>query len=155
MLEKPDKLTLYRNIEDGGLGLIDIQTRARAALLSTFLQTAIGKNFTSNHYHNYLYRHYALGENFQRPDIPPNFSGDFFPTIRRLKDSGLNMEECTLKQIYIFLMKDTLSENDNNNTDDSLIPLKRKKTWGLVRSKGLGPELTSFTLTLLWGITPT
>ena len=40
-LEKPDQLTLYRNIEDGGLGLINIQTRARAALLSTFLQTAI------------------------------------------------------------------------------------------------------------------
>ena len=53
MIEKPDELTLHRNIEDGGLGLIHIQTRARAALLSTFLQTAIGKQFTRNHYHNH------------------------------------------------------------------------------------------------------
>ena len=55
MIEKPDELTLHRNIDDGGLGLIHIQTRARAALLSTFLQTAIGKQFTRNHYHNHLY----------------------------------------------------------------------------------------------------
>ena len=30
-----------------------------------------------------------------------------------------------------------------------------KKTWRLVRSKGLGPELKSFTLKVLWGIVPT
>ena len=53
-LEKPDERTLYRCIEDGGLGLLNIQVRARAALISTFLQTAINPNFTRNSYHNYL-----------------------------------------------------------------------------------------------------
>ena len=30
-----------------------------------------------------------------------------------------------------------------------------KRTWSLVRSKGLGPELTSMTRKILWGILPT
>jgi hypothetical protein len=164
MIESPDELTLHRNIEDGGLGLVHIQTRARAALMTTFLQTAIGKKFTRNHYHNYLYQFCVLGESIPRPEIPPNFTGDFFPTMRKLRDSGLDMEDCSLKQVYGHLMKEFLNDNDDNVSEDRLIPLKCeqeypetnwKKTWTMVRSKGLGPELTSFILTLLWGIIPT
>ena len=164
LLEKPDELTLYRDIEDGGLGLLNIQIRARAALISTFLQTAINPKFETKFYHNYLYRHFILGENFPRPEIPPNFAGDFFPTIRRLKDSSICIEDCSLKQVYNFLMKDILNKNNDNQTDEALTPLKCeaiypltdwRKTWKLVRSKGLGPELTSSTLMILWGIVPT
>ena len=108
MIESPDELTLHRNVEDGGLGLLHIQTRARAALLSTFLQTAIRKKFTRNHYHNYLYQYYVLGESVPRPEIPPNFTGDFFPTIRKLRDSGLDMEDCSLKQVYGYLTQSTI-----------------------------------------------
>ena len=61
-------------------------------------------------------------------------------------------------------------EQNLNNTinddqpDGPLAPLKCetnhpttdwKKSWRLARSKGLGPELTSFTLKVLWGIVPT
>ena len=99
LLEKPDELTLYRAIDQGGLGLINIQVRARAALISTFLQTAINPNFSRNNFHNYLFRHFVLGENFPKPDIPPNFAGDFFPTIRKLKASLISLEECNLKTV--------------------------------------------------------
>ena len=131
LLEKPDELTLYRNIDDGGLGLINIQIRAKAALILTFLQTAINHKFCRNFYHNYLYRHFIMGENLPKPDIPPNFAGDFFPTIRRLKTSSINIEDCTLKNVYNFLMTDILqterqarNPNDPNNddTDSPLIP---------------------------------
>ena len=176
LLEKPDELTLYRDIEDGGLGLTNIQIRAKAALISTFLQTAINPKFCRNFYHNYLFRHFNMEENFQKPDIPPNFAGDFFPTIRRLKDSNVTVEDCSLKDIYNFLMTDVLrtdrprqdpldpNHNNNDQSESPLAPLKCeinspttdwKKTWRLVRSKGLGPELTSFTLKILWGIVPT
>ena len=164
MIESPGELTLHRDIEDGGLGMIHIQTRARAALMTTFLQTAIGKKFTRNHYHNCLYQYYVLEERIARPEIPPNFTGDFFPTLRKLKDSGIDMEDCSLKQVYGHLMKELLIVNDDNLTEDRLVPLKCeqeypetnwKKSWSLIRSKGLGPELTSFLLTLLWGIIPT
>ena len=164
MIESPGELTLHRDIEDGGLGMIHIQTRARAALMTTFLQTAIGRKFTRNHYHNCLYQYYVLEERIARPEIPPNFTGDFFPTLRKLKDSNIDIEDCSLKQVYGYLMKELLNVNDDDLTEDRLVPLKCeleypetnwKKTWSLVRAKGLGPELTSFLLTLLWGIIPT
>ena len=88
LLEKPDELNLYRDIEDGGLGLMNIQVRAKAALISTFLQTAVNPNFSRNFYHYHLYRYFVLGENFPKPDIPPNFAGDFFPTIRKIPHTG-------------------------------------------------------------------
>ena len=132
--------------------------------MTTFLQTAIGRKFTRNHYHNCLYQYYVLEERITKPEIPPNFTGDFFPTLRKLKDSGLDMEDCSLKQVYGHLMKELLNVNDDNLSEDRLVPLKCeqeypetnwKKSWSMVRSKGLGPELTSFLLTLLWGIIPT
>ena len=58
-------------------------------------------------------------------------------------------------------MKDILNKNNDNQPDEALAPIKCeanypltdwKKTWRLVRSKGLGPELTSSTVMILWGI---
>ena len=170
LLEKPDEMTLYRDIEKGGLGLINIQIQARAALISIFLQTAINPNFSRNFYHNFIFRQFILYENFPKPDIPPNFSGDFFPTIRRLKKSSISLEECNLKKVYNFLMNDILREqipnnqNDDDQSDSPLTPLKYNtlspttdwnRTWRLVRAKGLGPELMLFTLKILWRIIPT
>ena len=164
LLEKPDELTLYRCIEDGGLGLLNIQIRAKAALISTFLETAINPKYKRNSYHNFLYRYFVLNENFPKPEIPPNFAGDFFPTIRRIKESPVIIEACTLKQVYDFLMNDVLRVNNDDQSNETLIPLSCelkypvtdwKKTWNLARSKGLGSELTSITLKTLWGIVPT
>ena len=45
LLCKPNETVLYRETKDGSLGLLHIQYRAKAALLSTFLQTAINLNF--------------------------------------------------------------------------------------------------------------
>ena len=89
LIEKPDELTLYRDIDNGGLGLVNIQSRARASLISTFLQTAINPEFSRNHYHNFLYRYFVLEESLPKPDIPPNFSGDFFSNNKE-DENGLN-----------------------------------------------------------------
>ena len=85
LLEKPDLLTLFRDIDKGGLGLLCIQTRATAALIFSFLQTAISPDFDRNFYHNVLYRKYVLAENINAPKIPHCFASNFFPNIRRLK----------------------------------------------------------------------
>ena len=83
LLEQPCKLTLYRNIEDGGLGLSHVQYRARAALIMTFLQTAIIPEFQRSGFHNTLYRVYILGEQIQAPQIPPSFQDCFFPHYKK------------------------------------------------------------------------
>ena len=92
----------------------------------------------------------------------------FCPTIRKLKASLNSLEDCNLKLVYNFLMSDIIREqiqiDPNNELDSPLTPLKCEtmspttdwnKTWRLVRTKGLGPELTSFMLKILWRITPT
>ena len=110
LLEKPGQLVIFREIEQGGLGLICIQTRATAALITTFLQTSINPTFTRNFYHNDLYRKYVLDEDIPAIVIPPSFKGDFFPNIRRLKDSSPNIEKISLKGVYDFLMSETLRD---------------------------------------------
>ena len=47
-LKMPNKYVLYREIIDGGLGLICISCRAKAALITTFLETAIYQKFIRN-----------------------------------------------------------------------------------------------------------
>ena len=62
LLLNPNKLILFRDKSQGGLGLTCMKMRARAALISTFLETAINPRFIRNHYHNQLYRCRILSE---------------------------------------------------------------------------------------------
>ena len=71
LLEKPEETTLYRETQVGGLGLVNIQCCAKAALIVTFLQTAINPQFQRNNYHQTLYLHYVLNEPISAPKIPP------------------------------------------------------------------------------------
>ena len=155
------------NIEDGGLGVSHVQYRARAALIITFLQTAIKPEFQRNFYHNTLYRVNILGEQIQAPQIPPNFQGNFFPTIRKLRSHLGELETVSMRSIYDFLIAKLLREEPDNDQDQSnrqLLPLKYElalpttewtRSWRLARLKGPGPEVSSYLLQMLWGILPT
>ena len=132
LLEKPSDTTLYRDIKDGGLGFLHIQYRAKAALLSSFLQTAVNPNYSQNSYHNVLYRYYVQDEILPPPKIPPNFSRDFFPILRKLSAEIGSLDMVDLKTIYNFLMMDILRTKTpaNNNpqhdpaSDRPRIPLR-------------------------------
>ena len=88
LLEKPEQITLYRETQDGGLGFVNIQCRAKAALIVTFPNFP---NFQRNIFYQTLYLHYVQNEPIPAPKIPPNFAGDFFPTIRKLKAAKDNI----------------------------------------------------------------
>ena len=162
MLEKPQEEALYRGVEEGGLGLFNIKQRAMAALLFTFLQTATNPSFRRNYFHETLYKHCVLGEPLPRPPIPPYFMGDFFPTLRDLRESEGDLSLITFRQIYEFLMKNILRTIDVEGSAP-LIPLRCEqaspaaeweRTWRRVRLRGLGPDLTSFLIKLIWGVLP-
>ena len=155
-------------MKDGGLGLLHIESRAKAALITTFLLTAINPNFKCNYYHNTLFRQYVLDKHLNAPKIPSNFSGDFFPTIHKLASSYSNIELSTIKTVYNFLILDLLNVDPIPGQDDQddrpLKPLRCeilspntdwKQTWRLARLKGLVSELTTFLLSLIWRILPT
>ena len=82
------------------------------------------------------------------------------------------MEQISLKGVYDFLMSDILrteiqnpaNDDPSNPADWPLTPLKCElaspntdwpRSWRLVRQRGLDPDLTSFSLSVLWGILPT
>ena len=91
--------------------------------------------------------------------VRPYFSGDFFPAMKCMKDSGLSLPVITLNTIYKFLLQEILM-----TVTQEPIPLKSetapptanwKQTWSMVRQRGLSPELTTFNFKLLHRILPT
>ena len=169
LLDKPTETVLYRETKDGGLGLLHIRYRAKAALLSTFLQTAINPNFYRNNYHNVMYRKYVLNEQIEAPKIPQSLAGDFFPILRELNMAIGGLETVNLKTMYKFLVSEAIRVQDNEDLtligeEKRLIPLNCElihptnnwpEAWRRARLKGLGPELTTFVLKVMWGILPT
>ena len=113
MLEKPEELALYRQPADGGLGLHHVQQRALANQIKCFLETSCNPNYIRNTFHQSLFQYYVLGENTTKPDIPPYFRGDFFPTIRRINATPLSLSKISVKEIYRFLIEEiTMTEEE-------------------------------------------
>ena len=103
MLMKPSEVLLYRSTEEGGLGLQNIKCRAQAALVTTFLQTAVNPRFQSSLYHYWLYQ-YHVEEDRSLPDPghPPYYKKEFFDTIKKFKmTSNLNIIHVNMKQWYL------------------------------------------------------
>ena len=55
LLIKPNISVLYQNIEHGGLSPTCMKSRAKAAMISSFLETGINPKFNKNNYHNQLF----------------------------------------------------------------------------------------------------
>ena len=160
LLEKPEELAQWRRIDEGGLGLFNIAVRAKAYHINTFMETASKPSFQHSLFHETLYKQEVMEEGcgVVKLLVPPYFSGDFFPAIKRMKSSGLSLPGITLKAIYKFLLGEILMTET-----EELIPLKVeaampalnwKKTWSMVRQRGLSPEIASFIFKLLHRILP-
>ena len=116
-LEKPCELVLYRHPSVGGLGLYHIQARALANLINNFLETACNPRFKRNYFHEALLKQNVLEEEPTNIlDIPPYFKGDFFPAIRRIHQSPLNIANIRIKQIYRFLIEEITMETTTLNS---------------------------------------
>ena len=105
----------------------------------------------------------VLGEPLPAPPIPPHFRGDFFPNIREMREELGELESQSFRSIYKYLVKRVLNEEIDSEGVRKLLPLKCElafpgtdwpQTWRLARLKGLGPELTTFLLKMVWGILP-
>ena len=84
-------------------------------MISSFLETSCNSKFLHNLYHEALLRYYVLDEPILKPDIPPYFRGTFFPTLRRLHESSLNMKQVKIKDIYRFLIEEaTMTEEEES-----------------------------------------
>ena len=86
-LEKPSELVLYRDIKDGGLGLLHVHVRSLALLIRAFLETSVNPNFRHSLYHEALYRYYVL-DDISIPGLTPNYDKTFFHIIKHYKTNS-------------------------------------------------------------------
>ena len=166
MLEKPNELVLFRKVQDGGLGLHNIECKAMALLITTFLQTAANPRFQQSLYHNCLFRYYCLGDDsLDKPSMPPYYSEAFFNTIKKVVDnSPLNPVHMTSKQWYTYLLEEkvTMEEMDEEGRRqlkkcriEILYPdIDWQKSYQLCRLRGLSTEIRSFCFKLIHQILP-
>ena len=85
MLLKPEEIVLYRPVQSGGLGLINIKAKALAGLIRSFLETACMPKYNQSLYHQLLFRYHVVGEELvEDPGFPPFYSAAFFEIIRNV-----------------------------------------------------------------------
>ena len=118
---KPSEIALYRKSEDGGLDLQNIEIRAKALMIHTFLQTACNPQYIRNLYHEVLFRYHVLQDcSLENPGYTPYYDENFFKTLRNYQEnlSG-SLHSLTIKRWYNLLLDEEVLKSG-----DSLIPLK-------------------------------
>ena len=79
---KPEEMILFRPPSFGGLGVHNVKLKAQAALIRSFLETAIHPQFIHSLYHSILFRYHVLGDSsVPDPGYPPFYPKDFFSKI--------------------------------------------------------------------------
>ena len=99
---------MHRRAADGGLGVHNVQLKAQAGLIRTFLETASNPFYRRSLYHSLLFRYHVLGEtSLPDPGTPPFYSPEFFAKIRQVHlESPLNVSKMTEKEWYQVLLED-------------------------------------------------
>ena len=164
MLIKPSELILYRGTDAGGLGLLNVCMRSMALLVRSFLETSVNPNFRHSLFHEHLFRYHVMKEHsLPDPGFTPYYDREFFQLIHHYRtSSNLNISAISLKQWYTLLLEDKVLKNDD--TPAALLPVRSEllhpntdweQVWQLTRTKGLGPELTSFQFKMIHELLPT
>ena len=166
LYQKPSEVLLYRRVEDGGLGLHHLQSKALANLISTFLQTACSKRFQQSLYHSWLYKYHVEGlTDLPNPGFPPYYGKVFFSIIKEVKDNTpLNPVHLSVKEWYRLLLERnmTMRKVDQEGRME-LIPSKVEErepqvfwseSYRISRLKGLSPETKSFLFKMLHTLLP-
>ena len=72
------------------MGLVNVEVKALALLIPSFLETAIYPKFRRNLYHEALYEwHIENDRSIPNPGSPPYYPDSFFAKIREIKEGGL------------------------------------------------------------------
>ena len=86
MLFKPEESTIYRSALQGRLGAHNVENKALAGLIRSFMETACNAQFRQLLFHNMLFRHHVLGDMSIDPGHPPFYFELFFNVIRKVQE---------------------------------------------------------------------
>ena len=114
LYQKPSEVLLYRRVDEGGLGLFHIQSKAQAHLVATFLQTAANSKYNLSLFHSWLYRFHVLGESeLPNPGFTPYYDQKFFDIIKFVKENTpLNPIYMSMKEWYRVLLETNLTKRE-------------------------------------------
>ena len=159
-------MLLFHKIEDGGLGLQHIKSKALAHLIATFLQTASGKIFQQSLFHSWLLR-YHVEEHRELPDpgTTPYYNQQFFKIIKEVKENTpLNPVHMSVKEWYKYLLERNVVKREiDEEGRQELIPCKVEidfpnvfwsETYRISRLHGLSPATKSFLFRLTHCLLP-
>ena len=90
---------------DGGLGLFNIEAKANANLVTSFLQTAGCNDYVTNWFHKALFYYYVCDVGPKAPPRPPYYSQDFFNIIKKKKEEGADVFSMKVKDWSGFLVE--------------------------------------------------
>ena len=166
LYQKPSEVLLFRSVEDGGLGLHHLKSKALAHLIATFLQTACNKQFQQSLFHSWLYKYHVEGDtDLPDPGFPPFYDKQFFRIIKEVRnDTPLNPTNMSVKEWYRFLVEKNMTMRlvDQEGRME-MIPCKVEERepqvcWGesyrLSRLLGLSPDSKSFLFKLIHTLLP-
>ena len=165
-LLKPEDFVLYRSCEQGGLDLTHAESKARALLIRSFLETAVNPTFTRNTYHEALYKwHVEDDRSIINPGIPPYYDQTFFNMIRNVKHEGLlRISTMTTSMWYRVILESTVTHRAGQGTANELIPCRVEekypdkdwdRAWSYLVLPGLPSDLTSFLWLMIHNLLPT
>ena len=144
-----------------------VRTRAMAMLIHTFLSQAISPRFTTNQYHQYLYKWHVLEErDFPCPGKPPYYSSTFFSLIKDVKENTpLNVAWVTVQQWYKLLLERGVTHTSVNpdlpavllttRLEDKYPGADLSECYRLARIFGLSPDQKSFNFKMMQSLLPT
>ena len=165
-LEKPEDFVLYRSRLNGGLGLVNVEVKALALRIKSFLETAVSDIFIRNIYHQALFQWHVLElRTIPNPGLPPYYSDSFFNAIKEVQKEGLlNIRTMSSGIWYRVLLENQVTHRVNQEGDRVLKPCRAEtknpgaeweKTWPEAISPGLPSDLRTFLWLMLHGILPT
>ena len=166
LLQKPSEVTLFRKVQDGGLGLHHVRCKSLAHLISTFILTAANKRYQQSLYSSWLYRyHVERDTRLPDPGFPPYYTPDFFMIIRTVKeDTVLNPIYLSVNQWYQYLLETQVTtrviddEGRREQIPNRVEELSPTTQWGevyrLSRLHGLSPSSKSFLFKLIHQLLP-
>ena len=166
LYQKPSEVLLYREVEQGGLGLHHIHSKALANLIATFIQTAKNERFQQSLFHSWLYGYHVEADPaLPDPGYTPYYDQDFFSIIREVKEkTPLNPVHMSVKEWYKLLLERNVTTREiDEEGRRELIPCKVEErdptmlwseTYRVTRLKGLSPDSKSFLFKLIHTLLP-
>ena len=104
-LEKPNDVIKYRPRSKGGLQMHNIECKALAIQIKSFLEMSVGSKFRHSLYFSALFEYYVLeNHTISAPRCPPFYNQKFFEVIKTASADN-QVTDWSSKQWYCYLLE--------------------------------------------------